>query len=68
MPHHNTGSTQFRRLLTIAEAAKLLAISVGSTRRLIAVGELAAVRFNRRVLVDLKDLEAFIQRAKQPRV
>jgi excisionase family DNA binding protein len=55
-----------RRLLTLRETAELLAISVGSARRLIAAGELPVVRFNRRLLVDAKDLDAFIQRAKQP--
>jgi excisionase family DNA binding protein len=55
-----------RRLLTLQETAELLAISVGSARRLIAAGELAVVRFNRRLLVDAQDLETFIQRAKQP--
>jgi excisionase family DNA binding protein len=55
-----------RRLLTLQETAEILAISVGSARRLIAEGELPVVRFNRRLLVDAKDIEAFIQRAKQP--
>jgi excisionase family DNA binding protein len=55
-----------RRLLTVQETAELLAISVDSARRLIAAGALPVVRFNRRLLVDTKDLEAFIQRAKQP--
>jgi excisionase family DNA binding protein len=55
-----------RRLLTVVEVAELLGISVASARRLIASGALPVVRFNRRLLVDAKDLEAFIQRAKQP--
>jgi excisionase family DNA binding protein len=55
-----------RRLLTIAEAADILAISIASVRRLIGAGQLSVVRFNRRLLIDTKDLEAFIHRAKQP--
>ncbi len=54
-----------RRLLTIAEAADILAISIASVRRLIAAGQLPLVRFNRRVLVDAKDLDSFIERSKQ---
>lgn len=54
-----------RRLLPIAEAADILAISTASVRRLVAAGRLACVRFNRRVLVDTKDLDNFIERSKQ---
>ncbi len=54
-----------RRLLTIAEAADILAISIASVRRLIGAGHLACLRFNRRVLVDAKDLDSFIERSKQ---
>jgi excisionase family DNA binding protein len=55
-----------RRLLTLQEAAEFLSVSVASVRRLIAADHLRIVRFNRRLLVDLKDLEIFIQQAKQP--
>ncbi len=54
-----------RRLLTIAEAADILAISIASVRRFIAAGHLACVRFNRRVLIDTRDVESFIERSKQ---
>ena len=53
------------RLLTLIETAALLSVSVPSVRRLIAAGHLPCVRFNRRLLVDTKDLDQFIQRSKQ---
>jgi excisionase family DNA binding protein len=54
-----------RRLLTLAEAADILAISIASVRRLIAASQLPVVRFSRRLLVDTKDLDSFIERSKQ---
>jgi excisionase family DNA binding protein len=65
MPEPTQASKQ-KRLLTLHEAAELLSVSVASVRRLIATDQLRIVRFNRRLLVDLKDLEMLIQQAKRP--
>jgi len=54
-----------RRLLTLQEAAMALSVSVPSVRRLIATCHLPCVRFNRRLLIDIKDLDQFIARSKQ---
>jgi len=52
------------RLLTLPESAKYLACSVVTVRRLIWQSELPAVRWDRRVRVDLHDLEDFVERNK----
>jgi excisionase family DNA binding protein len=44
--------------------AEVLGVSRASVRRLLAAGQLPFVQFNRRLLVDAKDLDAFIERAK----
>jgi excisionase family DNA binding protein len=54
-----------RRLMTLRAAAALLSVSVPSVRRLIAGSHLPCVRFNRRLLVDTKDLDRFIERSRQ---
>jgi excisionase family DNA binding protein len=51
-------------LLTLNETAALLSVSVPSVRRLIAAGHLPCIRFNRRLLVDTKDLERLIERSR----
>ena len=52
------------RLLTLPEAAKYLACSVVTIRRLIWKNELSAVRWDRRLRVDLRDLDEFVERNK----
>lgn len=54
-----------RRLLTLHETATTLSISVTSVRRLITGGHLPCVRFNRRLLIETKELERFIERSRQ---
>jgi len=53
-----------KRLYRIDEAAEYLGRSPWSVRRLIWAGELPAVRHRRRVHVDVRDMEAFIDRNK----
>jgi excisionase family DNA binding protein len=53
-----------RRLISLAEAAELLGMSIPSVRRLIWSGKLHVVKLNRRVLVDLRDLDRLIDQAK----
>lgn len=55
---------QARRLLSLKEAAILLGVSTASVRRLIWAGRLAAVRLNRHIRLDIRDLERLIERAK----
>lgn len=52
------------RLLTIAQAARCLAISGYSVRRLIWSGRLPAVRLTRRILIDASDLDRLVARSK----
>jgi excisionase family DNA binding protein len=53
-----------RRLMTLREVASLLALSTASIRRLIASGDLPALRLTRRLLVDVHDVERVIQELK----
>ena len=52
------------RLLTRAAAAEVLRRSIKSVDRLIANGDLPAVRIGSRVLVDATDLDELIQRRR----
>jgi len=45
----------------------MLGLSVASVRRLIGSGRLHAVKLNRRVLVDLRDVDRLIEEAKDRR-
>jgi len=56
-----------RRLVSLAVAAEVLGMSVASVRRLVWAGTLHIVKLNRRVLVDLRDLDRLIDQAKDPR-
>jgi len=53
-----------RRLINLAQAAEVLGVSIPSVRRLIWAGTLPIVRFNRRLLIDLRDLDRLIDQAK----
>jgi excisionase family DNA binding protein len=53
-----------KRLLTIKEAAVYLGRSVCGVRELIWAGKLPYVRFDRRIHLDIHDLEKFIEENK----
>jgi len=53
-----------KRLYSVAEAAIYLGRSPWSVRRLIWSGELPEVRAGRRVHLDIKDMDAFIEKNK----
>lgn len=53
-----------KRLYSLPEAATYLGRSTWSVRRLIWSGELPQVRAGGRVHVDLRDMDAFIERNK----
>ena len=55
-----------RRLLTITEAAQLLGRSKASVQHLIAQRRLPVVRDERRVFIDLRDLDRWIAEHKEP--
>lgn len=58
------GGALNKRLYSVPEAAVYLGVSVDGIRYMIAIGRLAAVRHGRRVLVDIKDMDEFIERNK----
>lgn len=53
------------RLLSLRDAAAALSLSHWTVRELIWRGDLPSVRVGRRILVDVRDLDAFIERNKQ---
>ena len=53
-----------RRLVSLAEAAELLGLSVASIRRLVRAGTLPAVRLTRRLRIDVRDIERVVEQAK----
>lgn len=53
-----------RRLLTIPQAAAYLGRTVWGVRELIWKGKIPAVKIDRRVQVDVRDLDALIERSK----
>ncbi len=56
-----------QRLLTIEETAQFLRISKATLHRLLADNALTPVRIGGRTLFDRKDLDAFIEKAKEPK-
>ena len=59
---------EIKRLFSIPEAAIYLGRSVWSIRRLIWNGDLPQVRAGGRVHVDVKDMDAFIDKNKEQEV
>lgn len=57
--------TVFKRLYNISEAAQYLGRSPWSVRHLVWSGVLPEVRAGRRVHLDIKDIDAFIEKNKQ---
>ncbi len=53
-----------KRLYSLSEAAIYLGRSIWSVRRLLWDGELPQVRVGRRVHIDLRDMDAFIDQNK----
>ncbi len=53
-----------KRLLTVKEAAQYLSVCQWTVRTMVSEGRVPAVRMNRRVLLDVLDLDRFIQRTK----
>ena len=55
--------SEIDQLLTVAEVADCLKLSVRSVRRLIARNQLSVIRIGRSVRVRLEDLNSFIDEA-----
>lgn len=53
------------RLMSLQDAGSYLGISYWSVRSLIDRGDLPAVRFGRRLLIDKKDLDDLIENHKE---
>lgn len=53
-----------KRLYNVTEAGEYLGRSAWSIRRLIWAGELPSVRLGRKVQVDVRDMDEFIERNK----
>jgi excisionase family DNA binding protein len=49
----------------LKEAALVLGVSTATVRRLVWQSRLPVVKFNRRVLVDVKDVDKFIESSKE---
>ena len=77
-PHHNQSADAYqreetqpktrdghKRLLTLNEAGAYIGLSHWRVRSLIYSGQLPYVRLGRRILIDLKDLDALIDSKKQ---
>ena len=56
---------QTRRLLKLDEAATWLGVSTTTVRRLMWSGKLPSVRILRRIRIDIRDLDQFIERSKE---
>lgn len=62
--YNKDNSVLKKRLFSIPEAAEYLALSPWTIRELIWKGALPKVQPNRRILLDVRDLDAFIERNK----
>jgi excisionase family DNA binding protein len=56
------------RLLTVEQAASYLGRTKASVQHMISAGRLPIVRADRRVFLDVRDLDAWIERSKSPEV
>lgn len=60
----NISDATNRRLLSIEESAAYLSLSKRTMYDMIAARELPAVRHGKRTMLDLRDLDAWIEQAK----
>jgi excisionase family DNA binding protein len=65
VPSITNWSKDERRLLTVEQAGQYVALGRWRIRSLIYSGQLPYVRLGRRILIDLKDLDALIDSKKQ---
>jgi len=53
-----------KRLYSLGEAAGYLGRTVGAIREIIWAGKIPIVRFDRKICLDIRDLERFIEQNK----
>lgn len=58
------GSALPRRLCSLADAARYLAVSVWTVRQMVWRGDLPHIKTGKRILLDLRDLDGWIDREK----
>jgi excisionase family DNA binding protein len=63
--HPETNEKFAQRLLTVKEAGSYLALGPCRVRALIHRGEVSYVKLGRRILLDLKDLDALVETKKR---
>lgn len=59
-----TGSALPRRLCSLADAARYLAVSDWTVRQMVWRGDLPHIKTGKRILLDLRDLDGWIDREK----
>jgi len=62
---HNQTATENKRLFSIKELPSTIGGTVWYWRQAIWSGELPVVKFGKKQLVDMKDIESFIQKYKE---
>ena len=62
---HNPKYKGQKRLFSIKEASVYLGVSEYSVRELIWKGNIGQVKIGRRVLIDLQDIDRFIETSKE---
>lgn len=58
----NTVATLDKKTVTVKEAAKLLGVGINNAYELTASGRLRSVKIGRRVVVPVRELDAFLER------
>ena len=61
---NNHKQEKHKRLISQKEAGEYLGISYWTVRDLVFNGELPHIRIRRRILMDIQDLDDYIQRSK----
>jgi excisionase family DNA binding protein len=59
-----TGGPMRQRLLTVKQAAEVLGRSVPAVQHIISSGGIRVVKSDRRTFIDIRDLDAWIERSK----
>jgi excisionase family DNA binding protein len=62
---HNPQDGSNKRLYSLNDASKYLGVSYWTVRDLIHGGSLRYIKIGRRILVDLRDLERFVESQKE---
>ncbi len=66
--HNPVRNRPAKRLFDIKEAAEYLGRTVGALREMLYAGKMPFVRDGRRILIDIHDMDAWIDRSKTQRL